>query len=325
MPLLKLMNMMKRLVSITMSLCLALSVTVQAQSDAHFTYFSEVENFYNPAAMNREGRANVVGSLSMQMKGYTNAPVTMFVGANTALPFDKQRHAVGVGLLNETLGLFTNRRLLFDYSYKIGMKKGWMNIGIQGGVMSEEFNGGKLKLETQSDPAFPSGQERGTVADLGAGVLYVRGFWYLGASAQHLNFPHVEFGKGQNKTAVMDINPTLYLTGGCNIALRNPLISVQPCFLVESDLDFYRVDLSVRGSYQYDSALFYLGATYSPGISVTAMVGGRLRDVLIGYAYEFYTGGVGALNGSHDLMVSWQTDVDFFKKGKNVHKSVRYL
>ena len=319
------MNMMKRLVSITMSLCLALSVTVQAQSDAHFTYFSEVENFYNPAAMNREGRANVVGSLSMQMKGYTNAPVTMFVGANTALPFDKERHAVGVGLLNETLGLFTNRRLLFDYSYKIGMKKGWMNIGIQGGVMSEEFNGGKLKLETQSDPAFPSGQERGTVGDLGAGVLYVRGFWYLGTSAQHLNFPHVEFGKGQNKTAVMDINPTLYLTGGCNIALRNPLISVQPCFLVESDLDFYRVDLSVRGTYQYDSALFYLGATYSPRISVTAMVGGRLRDVLIGYAYEFYTGGVGALNGSHDLMVSWQTDVDFFKKGKNVHKSVRYL
>ena len=319
------MNTMKRLVSITMSLCLAISVKVQAQSDAHFNYFVEVENFYNPAAMNRDGRANVVGSLSMQMAGYTNAPVSMFIGGNTALPFDKQRHAIGAGLFNETMGLFTNRRLLFDYSYKIGMKHGWMNIGIQAGVMSEEFNGGKLKLEDSSDPAFPTGQERGTVGDLGIGVLYVRNIWYAGASAQHINFPHVEFGKGENNTAVMDIKPTLYLTGGCNIALRNPLLSVQPCFLVESDLDFYRVDLSVRGSYQYESALFYVGTTYSPGISVTAMVGGKVKDVLIGYAYEFYTNGVGALNGSHDLMVSWQTDVDFFKKGKNVHKSVRYL
>ena len=319
------MNTMKRFVSITMSLCLLLSFKAQAQTDAHFNYFVEVENFYNPAAMNRDGRANVAGSLSMQMAGYSNAPVSMFIGANTALPFDKQRHAVGAGLFNETLGLFTNRRLLLDYSYKIGMKRGWMNVGIQGGVMSEEFNGGRLKLENQNDPAFPTGQERGTVGDLGAGVLYVNGPWWVGASAQHLNFPHVEFGKTQGKTTEMDILPTYYLTGGCNIALRNPLLSVQPALLVESYLDFCRVDLSVRGTYQYDSYLLYLGATYSPGTSVSVMVGGKLRDVLIGYAYEFYTNGVGALNGSHDLMVNWQTEVDFFKKGKNVHKSVRYL
>ena len=316
---------MKRFVLFTMSLCLTLTLSVQAQTDAHFAHFSEVENFYNPAAMNRDSRLNVVGSMAMQMAGYTHAPVSMFIGANTAVPFGKLRNSIGVGLFNETIGLFTNRRLLFDYAYKIGMGKGWMNIGIQAGVMSQEFNGGGLKTETPNDPAFPTGQERGTVGDIGAGLLYVHNNWYLGASAQHLNFPHVEFGKTQGKTTQMDIKPTLYLNGGCNIGLRNPLISVQPCFLVESDLDFYRIDLSVRGTYQYDSALFYAGATYSPGTSVTAMVGGKLRDVLIGYAYEFYTGGVGYLNGSHDLMVSWQTDVDFFKKGKNVHKSVRYL
>ena len=325
MPLLKLMNTMKRLVSVIMSMCLALSIDVQAQNDAHFTHFREVENLYNPAAMNRDSRTNVVGSIAMQMTGYTHAPVSLFIGANTAIPFGKLRNSVGVGLLNETIGLFTNRRLLFDYAYKIGIGKGWMNIGIQGGVMSEEFNGGRLKLETQNDPALPNGNERGTVGDLGTGVLYVNGEWWIGASAQHLNFPHVEFGKTEGKTAVMDIKPTLYLTGGCNIGLRNPLLQVQPCFLVESDLDFYRVDLSVRCSYQFDSTLLYIGTTYSPGTSFTAMIGGKVMDVLIGYAYEFYTNGVGALNGSHDLMVSWQTDLDFFKKGRNVHKSVRYL
>ena len=324
-PLLKLMNTMKRFIFITMSMCLILSGNVQAQSDAHFAHFSEVENFYNPAAMNRDSKLNVVGSIAMQMAGYTHAPVSMYIGANTAIPFGEYRNSVGAGLFNETLGLFTNRRLLFNYAYKIGVGKGWMNLGVQGGVMSEEFNGGKLKAETQSDPAFPTGQERGTTGDIGAGLLYVRGNWYLGASAQHLNFPHVEFGKTQGGTSEMDIKPTLYLAGGCNILLKNPLISVQPGFLAETDLDFYRVDLSLRGTYQFDSTLIYAGATYSPGISVTARVGGKLKGVMIGYAYEFYTGGVGALNGSHDLMVNWQTDLDLFKKGKNVHKSVRYL
>ena len=316
---------MKRPVSLLLLLCLTVFQGIKAQSDAHFNNFLEVENFYNPAAMNRNSRTNVVGVLSMQMAGYTNAPVSMFIGANMPIPLGKQKNSLGVGLFNETLGLFTNRRLLFDYAYKIGMGKGWMNIGVQGGVMSEEFNGGRLKMETQNDPAFPTGNERGTVGDLGAGILYVNGEWWAGASAQHLNFPHVEFGKTQGKNIEMDIKPTLYLTGGCNIGLRNPLLSVQPCFLVESDIDFWRVDMSVRGYYQYETTLLYMGATYSPGVSVSAMVGGKVRDVLIGYAYEFYTSGVGALKGSHDLTVTWQTDVDFFKKGKNVHKSVRYL
>ncbi len=316
---------MKRPVSLLLFLCLAVFQDLKAQSDAHFNNFLEVENFYNPAAMNRNGRTNVVGALSMQMAGYTHAPVSMFIGANMPVPFGEYRNSLGVSMFNETLGLFTNRRLLFDYAYKIGMGKGWMNIGIQAGVMSEEFNGSELKMETQNDPAFPTGNERGTVGDLGAGILYVKGEFWAGASAQHLNFPHVEFGKTEGKNIDMEIKPTLYLTTGCNIGLRNPLLSVQPCILMQSDVDFWRLDMSVRGYYQYETTLLYLGATYSPGISVSAMVGGKVRDVLIGYAYEFYTSGVGALKGSHDLTVSWQTDLDLFKKGKNVHKSVRYL
>lgn len=316
---------MKRPVSLLLILCLAVFQDLKAQSDAHFNNFLEVENFYNPAAMNRNGRTNVVGALSMQMAGYTHAPVSMLIGANMPVPFGEYRNSLGVSMFNETLGLFTNRRLLFDYAYKIGMGKGWMNIGVQAGVMSEEFNGSGLKMETQNDPAFPTGNERGTVGDLGAGILYVKGEFWAGASAQHLNFPHVEFGKTEGKNIDMEIKPTLYLTTGCNIGLRNPLLSVQPCILMQSDVDFWRLDMSVRGYYQYETTLLYLGATYSPGISVSAMVGGKVRDVLIGYAYEFYTSGVGALKGSHDLTVSWQTDLDLFKKGKNVHKSVRYL
>lgn len=73
------MNTMKRFVSVTMLLCLALLPQVKAQTDAHFTHFSEVENFYNPAAMNRNTKLNVTGSLAMQMAGYTHAPVSMFI------------------------------------------------------------------------------------------------------------------------------------------------------------------------------------------------------------------------------------------------------
>ncbi|MCQ2064782.1 MAG: PorP/SprF family type IX secretion system membrane protein [Bacteroidaceae bacterium] len=317
------MNLKNRLLSLIVLVFLAISA--KAQYDVHFAHFSEVENFYNPAAMNRDGGLNVVGSVSAQMVGYTHAPVSVYFGANTALPFDRMRHSLGAGLFNETIGLFTNRRILLDYAYKIGMGKGWMNIGVQGGVMNQEFNGTKVKAETSGDPAFPTSEEKGSTGDIGAGLLYVRNGWYAGISAQHLNFPHVEFGEGGGRTAEMDISPMLYLSGGCNIRLKNPLLSLQPCVLAMCDMDFFRTDLSLRCTYEYESALFYGGLSYSPGKSAAVLLGGRYREVLIGYAYEMYTGGVGYLNGSHDLVVSWCKDVDFFKRGRNTHKSVRYL
>ena len=317
------MNAIKKLFHIIAFLFL--TVKAGAQYDVHFSHFWAVETFYNPAAMNRNSLMNVTGSFSMQMAGYRHAPVSMYIGADTSLPFDKGRHAAGAGLFNETIGLFTNRRMLLDYSYKVYVGKGCINLGIQGGVMSQEFNGSKVDAETAGDPAFPSSEERGSTGDVGAGIMYVRGDWYIGASAQHLNFPHLEFGKGAGARSEMDIKPTLYMNGGCNIRFKNPFISVQPCFLIQSDLDFFRTDLSSRVTYEYESFLFYGGLTWSPGISFAVLAGGRYKGVLIGYAYELYTGGLGFLNGSHDLMISWQTDVDFFNRGRNAHKSVRYL
>ena len=78
---------MKRPFSLILILCLAVFQGIKAQNDAHFNNFLEVENFYNPAAMNRNARTNFVGALSMQMAGYTHAPVSMFIGANTPVPF----------------------------------------------------------------------------------------------------------------------------------------------------------------------------------------------------------------------------------------------
>ena len=304
---------------------LFLTLKAGAQYDVHFSLFWAVEPLYNPASMNQTGNMNVTGAFSMQMAGYKHSPVSMYIGADTSLPFDQGRHAAGGGLFNETIGLFTNRRILLDYSYKVNMGKGWINIGIQGGVMSQEFNGSKVEAENSADPAFPTSSERGSTGDIGAGIMYKRGEWHIGLSAQHLNSPHIEFGKGTGARTEMNIKPTLYMNGGCNIRLRNPFISVQPCFLVQSDLDFFRTDLSSRVTYEYESFLFYGGLTWSPGVSVAILAGGRFRSVVLGYAYELYTGGLGYLNGSHDLIISWQTDVDFFNRGRNAHKSVRYL
>ena len=38
-----------------------------------------------------------------------------------------------------------------------------------------------------------------------------------------------------------------------------------------------------------------------------------------------YTSKISPANGSHELYVGYQMDLNFHKKGRNLHKSVRHL
>ena len=55
------------------------------------------------------------------------------------------------------------------------------------------------------------------------------------------------------------------------------------------------------------------------------LLGTTFHGIQIGYSYEMYTGGIGALYGTHELVLGYQTDLNLFKKGKNMHKSVRIV
>lgn len=55
------------------------------------------------------------------------------------------------------------------------------------------------------------------------------------------------------------------------------------------------------------------------------MIGGTFHGINLGYSYEMYTGTAAFKNGSHGLFVSYQTDINLQKKGRNKHKSVRFL
>lgn len=84
-------------------------------------------------------------------------------------------------------------------------------------------------------------------------------------------------------------------------------------------------DITGRVVYTNDRKMMYGGVGYSPTNSVTFLVGGRVHGVLLGYSYEMYTSGVNPGNGSHELYVGYQVDLNLGKKGRNLHKSVRTL
>lgn len=292
-----------------------------AQYDVSFSHYFDMETSFNPGAVGKQSKLNINAAYALDFSGYGHNPRTMYLGGDMPFCFNKAYHGVGFQLINDKIGLFTHQRLAFQYAYKHKFLGGTLSTGVQFGFLSESFNGSKADPGESGDPVFSMTDVNGSGFDVTLGFYYIHGLWYMGLSAQHLNSPKVELGE----TNKLSIDPTYYLTGGYNIKLRNPFITINPSFLVRTDGSAYRADVTGRLVYTHETKIMYGGVSYSPTNSITFMFGGSFHGFMIGYSYELYTSSINPGNGSHELLVSYQTDINLVKKSKNKQKSVRIL
>lgn len=312
---------MLRLKYILVLSLLAFTVVVRAQYDPSFSHYFDMETLFNPAAAGKQNVINVTAAYALDLAGFEHNPRTAYASADMPFYALKSYHGVGLQFMNDQIGLFTHIKLEAQYNYKFKMLGGRMNIGIQAGFISEDFDGSKVDVEDSSDPAFNNSSISGSTLDLGMGIYYTHKQWYAGLSVQHLNSPLVTLGDNNE----LQIDRTYYLTGGGNIKLRNPFLTVKPSFLVRTDGVGWRGDITSRLVYTNGSKMMYGGLSYSPTISMTVLIGGSFHGIVLGYSYEIYTSAINPGNGSHELFIGYQHDINLIKKGRNLHKSVRIL
>ena len=298
------------------------AATAEAQMDVQFSDYTALKSYYNPAVSGADGMLSVSGAYSMQMMGYEDAPATMYVGADMPIYFLSPRHGGGLSLLSDRVGMFTTTKISVQYAYnaKIGLN-GRLAGGVSIGMLSEKLDGSKVKLEDVNDPAFPTSAVDGNVLDFNAGVYYTMPNLWAGASVMHLTSPTVTAGEKYE----VQFPSSYFFMGGGNIKLKNTLLTLQPSLLVMTDWQTWREDVQCKVVYEYEERKLYAGLGYSPDVSTTFMLGGVFHGIALGYSYQMYTSGIGMVNGSHELVVGYKTNLDLFKKGRNRHKSVRWL
>lgn len=304
-------------------ICLTLTTIsqVRAQYDPYFSHYWGMESSFNPAAVGKEEKINVAAAYAMSLVGFENNPRTLYAGADMPFRFIGAIHGVGASFMKDDIGLFSHKKFAIQYAYQHKLLGGKIAVGINLGLLSEAFDGSGVDVEESDDPALPSSEVTGTGFDLGLGLYYIHKKWYAGISVLHLNSPTIEIGE----TSSFDIDATYYLTGGYNIKLRNPFLHIQPSVLAMTDGLDYRVDITARVKYTNEKKNLYAGLAYSPTNSFTVLIGGDFHGVSLGYSYEVYTSAISIGNGSHELFIGYQTDINLGKKGKNKHKSVRFL
>ncbi len=300
---------------------LFVATPMYAQYDASFAHYWAMEPSFNPATVGKEAKLNVVGAYAIQLAGFEHNPNTMYAAADMPFYALGSYHGVGVQLMNDAIGLFSHKRLSLQYAYQQRLLGGKLSLGVQAGMLGETFDGTKVDVDDTTDPALATTSVNGTGLDFSAGIYYQARNWYVGLSALHINSPVVALGE----TNELIIDATYYFTAGYNIKLNNPFLKIQTSVLGRTDGVAWRADATGRLKYEHDKKVMYAGLSYSPTNSVTVLIGGNFHGVHLGYSYEIYTSAISAKNGSHELFVGYQTELNLYKKGRNLHKTVRLL
>lgn len=296
-------------------------LSMHAQQDVAFLQYWNTETLWNPAAVGRSPQITINGAIQSHASGFDDAGSTMWAGADMAFDMVGARHGVGASFLNDEIGLFSHKRFAIQYALHRRLWGGTLSLGVQADMLQEGIDGSKADFGDGSDPAFPTSEVTGSAFDLSAGLSFARKQLQLGLSVQHITAPAVAMGE----THQYEIKRGFNFMGAYNIKLNSPFYTVTPSAMLRTDLTDYRVDLSLRGQYQYEKRRILAGLNYAPGRSVGVFVGGTLRGIDVGYSYEAFTSGLGLGAGQHEISIAYRLDLNLGKKGRNLHKSVRWL
>lgn len=292
-----------------------------AQQDVAFMQYHQVETQWNPAAAGRSPQLTVNAALQTHAAGFENAGSTMWAGADMAFAMGTTRHGVGAMFLNDAIGLFSHKRFALQYAYHQKLYGGILSVGLQADMLQEEIDGTKADLADGNDPAFPSAKLTGSAFDLSAGAGYTRRSLHLGISMLRLTAPTVLLGESNE----LEVKSLLNFSGGYNIKLNHPFYTITPSAMLRTDFTDYRLDLTLRGQYEFEKRKLSAGLNYAPGRSVGLFVGGTFRGIDLSYGYEANTAGLGLSAGQHEITLTYRLNLDLGKKGRNLHKSVRWL
>lgn len=309
-------------------------IAAYAQNDVQLTQYWAVPTYYNPAFTGSTDYLRIRGGAKLQWIGIHNAPKSFLGTADSPLKIGKKRIGLGVNAMQESLGLFSNMLINVQASYKFKALKGEFSVGIQGGYYNTKFKGSEIYIpdnddyHESTDTSLPNQDLVGNSFDLSAGISYTHKYFTLGLSGLHLLAPKVKLNiegseSNDSENYETDLPRALYFTASGNIPLKNTLFELQPSLLVASDFSDFTGEADLRVRY---NKMFTLGVGYRWKSALKAELSAEIKNFFLGYAYEYPLSSIAkASSGSHEILAGYRLKIDFSKKNRNKHRSIRLM
>ena len=265
------------------------SLEAAAQQDAQFTQYMFNQMYYNPAFSGVESLSSVRAIHRSQWFGYDGTINTQGAPNTQVISYTSRLPAIGGGfglyVSNDNLGPSSNLEVQASVSKFFVLPNGAsLSVGVKAGFFSSALDFDELVLVDPTDAiATLSGKESQIRPDIGIGILYRKGNFFGGLSANHLLEPEFDFGEAQLSN---QLNRHYYLTAGYDYSLT-PQLTITPSLLLKSvGFNTYNVDVSVIGKY---NDKLWAGLAYRQSESASALFGYNVWGdrLTLAYAFDF--------------------------------------
>lgn len=285
------------------------------QQDEQMSNYMFNPLYFNPAYAGSKDAISAVAVGRFQWVNFQGAPTSQWFSVHSPILFKSM--GVGGHMVNDRVGNRTRTSIYGDVSagIKINEKnQSRIAAGLSAGVDVLGYDFTKSKVNDQTDPYYGV-QFSKTKPNIGAGLFYYSNKHYIGISSPRILEAKVisannlvEFASARHIFVaagyVFDLNSVLKLK-------PSTLIKYTPKAPVTFD-----VNVSLL-SYEK----LWTGIMYRFNESAGATIAYTLKDLTIGYAYDFPINGLRTYQtGSHEVFISYD-----FRTKKSVYTSPRYF
>ncbi len=298
-------NSPKTILAFALVLSIGLSKRSIAQFDPMFTQYMFNEVFINPAFSGSHEALSLNALHRQQWVGIAGRPVTTTFTAHAPIVGNKM--GLGVGLLNERIGVSNRTNVLLNYAYRLKLGSGSnLAFGLQGGAVQLNENLTNLVLNNTSDANFLTNTKSRLLPNFGFGAFYNTDKFYVGLSIPRMLENKVQVGSGGNKFTNSFNFKTFhyYLTGGYVFDLNSD-VKLKPTVMLKF-VEGAPVEFDVTANVLLREIL-WLGVAYRSGDAISGLIGYQFTPELrVGYSYDFTLTELQRYNsGSHEVNVSY--------------------
>lgn len=315
--------MRKIILALAILIGTAYTLDVKAQQDARYTQYMFNKMALNPGYTGSNEGLSIAALYRTQWVNIDGAPTSVTLSAHAPLG-DAKKIGLGGFLEYDNIGVHQQVNAFAAYSYKFILGESRLSIGLQGGISYRASNftnvDGNSMVVTSIDNPFLN-DERRLLPNFGVGLYYYKpNSFYVGAAAPHLL-----------NNNLRDDDPTISRTphqerhynfmGGMVFGRDFKIMPSALVKLVPSQAPV-QFDANVLLSLK---EIIWLGASYRFAVgntdnaleseSVNAIVAFQVKQLRIGYAYDYTLSDLGAFAmplGSHEVSISYDM------KGKGV-------
>lgn len=296
-------------------LCL-FSISAQQTPLLSHWFFNKVHQ--NPAFAGLKGDicANVINR--QQWIGFDGAPQTTAFTINTPVNIFGIKSGVGINLMDDRLGYFSDFSGSVNYAYFQDIGSGTLSIGTKLGLYNKAIDG-EFEGVQSGDEAFPQNKDQGMVFDMGFGLVYSLEDLYVGLSATHLLQPKLKL----SQTEMPYLKRHYYLTAGYKLDLASSPIELYPNLLTKFDGASAQITINLTALY---NKKFWGGVTYRTRDALGINIGAELfNGIKLGYSYDIgFSKLISTNSGTHEVMLGYCFSIDFTKEPQK-YRSVRFL